>query len=184
LKVSIETQSESLDRFLAGVERRAFQMARIATRDVEEALDLVQDAMFKLVQRYRGRKESEWGPLFYRILQHRIYDWQRRKWVRDRWRTWFTGKQEEEADETPIEAFPDFSIQDAGERLDEKRALSNLELALHELPLRQRQAFLLRAWEGYSVAETALSMGCSGGSVKTHYSRAIRALRHRLEEHR
>jgi len=103
---------------------------------------------------------------------------------RDRWRTWFTGKQEEEADENPIEAFPDLRIQDAGERLDEKRALSNLELALHQLPLRQRQAFLLRAWEGYSVAETALSMGCSGGSVKTHYSRAIRALRHRLEEHR
>jgi len=181
--VSTEHQAESLDRFLAGIERRAFQMARIATRDTEEALDLVQDAMFKLVQRYRQREEGEWGPLFYRILQHRIHDWQRKKWVRERWRACFPQK-DEEGDGHPIEAFPDQGIRDEGERLAEKAALSALEMALHELPLRQRQAFLLRAWEGYNVAETALAMGCSGGSVKTHYSRALKALRQRLEAHR
>ena len=184
LKVPIESQSESIDQFLAGVERRAFKMARIATQDTEEALDLVQDAMFKLVQRYRKRDDSEWGALFYRILQHRIHDWQRRKWVRDRWRAWFpTSKEEEAAAENPIETFPDRGIRDEGVRLDEKKALSALENALHDLPLRQRQAFLLRAWEGYNVADAALAMGCSGGSVKTHYSRAVRALRQRLEEH-
>jgi len=181
--VARDKQSKDLDVFLAGVEGRAFQMARIATRDPEEALDIVQDAMFKLVQRYASKDPSEWGPLFYRILQHRIKDWHRRTWVRSRWRAWFPRKNNEtDSDENPIEAVPDARIRDFSDEVEIKNATSELESALHELPLRQRQAFFLRAYEGYNVAETAMTMSCSVGSVKTHYSRAIRALRSRLKD--
>lgn len=181
--MSRENQSKELDAFLAGIEGRAYQMARIATGDSEEALDIVQDAMFKLVQRYALKDPLEWGPLFHRILQHCIKDWQRRTWVRSRWRAWFPRKNDEtEADENPIEAVPDQRIRDFSDQVATKDATSKLELAMHDLPLRQRQAFFLRACEEYNVAETALAMSCSEGSVKTHYARAIRALRVRLKD--
>ena len=52
-------------------------MAQIATGNKEEALDIVQDAMFKLVEKYASRDGEEWAPLFHRILQSRIHDWYR-----------------------------------------------------------------------------------------------------------
>lgn len=176
-------QSGGLNLFLEEAEKRAFIIARIAIRDTEEALDLVQDAMFKLARKYGDRDASEWAPLFHRILQHCIRDWQRRTWVRDKWRAWFPVNRDEDTSEEqdPIEAIPDSRVRSALEQLADKGTNTALEIALHHLPLRQRQAFLLRAWEGYNVAETAGIMGCSSGSVKTHYSRAIRALRIKMK---
>ena len=167
------------------MERRAFRMAQFATRNRDEALDLVQDAMFKLVQRYGDRDESEWCPLFYRVLQSRIQDWHRRTWVRNRWRVWFTSRASRENDheEDWIDTIPDQGTSDPSMQVAHKQAFAALETALRDLPLRQQQAFLLRTWEGFDVAQTAQAMGCSEGSVKTHYSRAIHTLRARLEEH-
>ena len=174
-----------MDHFLAGVERRAFRMAQLATRDRDEALDIVQEAMFKLVQRYADRTESEWGPLFYRILQNRIQDWHRRTWVRHKWHAWMSSDTGpvDSPHEDPMAMIPDPRLPDLSIEVAHKRAGAALETALQDLPLRQRQAFLLRAWEGFDVAETAQAMGCSTGSVKTHYSRAVHRLRDRLGDH-
>jgi len=174
-----------LDQLLAGVERRAFRIAELATRNRDEALDVVQDAMFKLVQQYGDRETSEWRPLFYRILQTRIQDWRRRQWVRHRFRVWGMGNQDpdNDPDEQFIENLPDPCPTDPSEHVSHKRAMKALDQHLRNLPFRQRQAFLLRTWEGLNVAQTAQAMGCSEGSVKTHYSRAIHFLRTRLAEH-
>jgi len=175
-----------LDHFLAKVERRAFRMAQLATGDQDEALDIVQDSMVKLVQRYSDREESEWGPLFHTILQSRIKDWHRRNWVRTRWRVWFPGghPSDEREDDDPIQQLPDPQARDPGAQLESTQAMTALDQSLHQLPPRQQQAFLLRAWEGFNVTETAQAMGCSEGSVKTHYSRAVHALRKYLKDHR
>jgi RNA polymerase sigma-70 factor (ECF subfamily) len=158
-------------------------MAQIATGDEDEALDLVQDAMFGFARSYGGKSEGEWAPLFYRTLQSRIVDWHRRTMVRNRLRVWFGGAGED-ATADPIQELPDIGSRDPADELLGRATAAAIEAALRTLPLRQRQAFLLRAWEGLSVAETAYAMRCSEGSVKTHYSRAVHALRSKLEEYR
>lgn len=175
--------SDALNQFLRGVERRAFRMAQFATGDGDEALDLVQDAMFGFVRSYGARPAGEWPPLFYRVLQSRITDWYRRTAVRNRWRSWFGGGDDREPVD-PIQTAPDLGGRGPDDTLQDREAAAAVESALRRLPLRQQQAFLLRAWEGLSVEETAIAMGCSGGSVKTHYSRAVHALRGMLGEFR
>jgi RNA polymerase sigma-70 factor (ECF subfamily) len=175
-------QQLGLENFLAGVERKAYRMARIATGNQEEALDIVQDAMLKLVEKYADKPESELGPLFFRILQSRIHDWYRRSAVRNRFRSWL-GTADDDDEEDALQLVPD----PAGKAPEELLALSGsmeaLEEALRRLPLRQQQVFLLRAWEGLDVRQTAHAMGCAEGSVKTHYSRALTTLRAKLGDH-
>lgn len=155
-------------------------MAQLATGNRDEAFDIVQDAMFALARRYAERAPDEWGPLFQRILQSRIRDNYRRARVRNRWRVWFHS--DEDSDD-PLAAQPDPHARRAEELLGNERAGAALEAALRALPLRQQQVFLLRSWEGMDVAATAAAMGCSQGSVKTHYSRALQRLRALLEDH-
>ena len=166
---------------MASVEKRAFRMAEIATGNHEDALDILQDAMFKLAEKYADRDAKEWAPLFTTILQSRIRDWYRRNQVRNRFRHWFSKSDEESGDK--IQQAEDESARTPEQLMQSERRVDELDKALHDLPLRQQQAFLLRVWEGYSVNETAKAMKCSAGSVKTHYSRAVHALRERLDEH-
>jgi RNA polymerase sigma-70 factor (ECF subfamily) len=181
----LENRRLAMDRFLGSVERRAYRMAEMATQSREEALDIVQDAMVSLVKRYAAKPESEWRLLFYKILQSKIRDWYRRARVRRRW-NWFRllGVEGQDPEgEDPIESLPDEPAADPAERVMMGQFAAALVSALRQLPLRQQQAFLLRGWEGLSVSESASAMGCSEGSVKTHYSRAIHALRNALGEY-
>ena len=172
-----------MQTFLADIEGRAFSIAQFATGNRDDALDIVQDSMMKLVQNYSDHEKSSWKPLFYSILQSRILDWHRRQSVRNRLRSWLHWDEEEET-ENPLEqvadalqAAPDIALQDAQFGADLNKALS-------ALPLRQQQVFLLRVWEGLDISETAIAMQCSESSVKTHYARALEKLRGQLERHR
>lgn len=176
------SQQRALDQFLASVERRAYVMAQMATRDPDEALDLVQDAMLAFVTRYGKKPNAEWAPLFHRVMQNRIRDWGRRRTVRSRWQVWLKGH-EETPDADPVQQAPDPRGRSPEELLALDDAGETLAAAVSELPLRQQQAFMLRTWEGLDVAATAKAMGCSDGSVKTHLSRAMAQLREKLKGH-
>ena len=76
---------QTMDAFLASVERRAYKHALYAVRNEENALDIVQDAMLNLVQSYRDKPPTEWPMLFTRILQNAIHNHFRRNKVRDYW---------------------------------------------------------------------------------------------------
>ena len=175
-----KTRSRALNQFLAGVELKAFRIAQTALRHEDDALDAVQDAMLQLARAYADRPPQEWKPLFYRILENRVRDMQRRRTVRGRVIAWlpFRGDEDEEEPD-PIAQAPSPEPQPV-RRLELDEAVGALEKALGGLPRRQQQAFLLRALEGLDVAATAAAMGCSEGSVKTHYFRAVQALRAQL----
>jgi RNA polymerase sigma-70 factor, ECF subfamily len=179
--------TQEIDAFLAGVERRAFKHALFAVQDHHSALDIVQNAMLKLVERYDGKPADELPLLFQRILQNAIHDHFRRSKVRDFWVRLVSPLRDK--DEENTETLESLSATSDAVRPpspeDEVAGSQNvavIEQALSELPPRQREAFLLRYWEELDVAETAQVMGCSEGSVKTHCFRAVNALATKLKE--
>jgi RNA polymerase sigma-70 factor (ECF subfamily) len=172
---------QRMQDFLAGIEGRAFRIAQFATHNRDDALELVQEAMMKLVQNYTDKAVEEWNPLFYSILQTRIRDWHRRQSVRNRFRTWFAWHEEDEV-EDPLEQAPADASWDPASSLENEQFMQRLNQVLGELPYRQQQVFLLRIWEGMDIAQTAEAMQCSESSVKTHHARALQKLREQLEE--
>jgi RNA polymerase sigma-70 factor (ECF subfamily) len=172
-----------LSAFLESVERRAFKQAVFAVRDEEAALDIVQDAMLRLAERYGDRVTAELAPLFQRILQNAIRDYYRRYKVRSLWMTLLSSlvpRHSEDDDQDPLEtlqAADGSNLQEQpADQLERAQVLEIIEQEVKKLPARQREAFLMRYWEELDVAETARAMGCSEGSVKTHCSRAAHAL--------
>jgi RNA polymerase sigma-70 factor (ECF subfamily) len=176
------TTSRALDQFLSSVEKRAFKIAQLGLRNDDDALDAVQDSMMKLVQSYASRPVDEWRPLFYRILANRIRDMQRRRTVRGRIMAWLPARDADDDEETDQIAQAASHDPGPAKRLELDEAIGVLETAVAELPPRQQEAFLLRNLEGLDVGETASAMGCSEGSVKTHYFRALSNLRAKLGE--
>jgi RNA polymerase sigma-70 factor (ECF subfamily) len=154
-----------------------------AIRNEDSALDVVQDAMLKLTEKYSEKPPAELPMLFQRILQNTIHDHFRRQKVRSTWTTVLSalgkGDQKDENFD-PLETLPsnpDTNISpNPAEQVEQAQTMGAIEEALERLPTRQREAFLLRYWEELDVAETAAAMGCSEGSVKTHCSRAVHAL--------
>jgi len=174
----------SMNHFLADIEGRAFRMAQIATGNRDDALEIVQDTMMKLVQKYSQHPATEWKALFYSILNTRILDWHRRQSVRNRFRSWLHWHADEvEESEDALAQHPSEANHAPDVKLQDSQFMASLNVALSALPLRQQQVFLLRVWEGMDINETATIMRCSASSVKTHYARALEKLRDKLEDH-
>ena len=179
---------QEISAFLAEVERRAYKQAMFAVREEQAALDIVQDAMLKLTEKYSDKPSGELPMLFQRILQNTIHDHFRRQKVRSTWTTLLSalGKKDEKDDdfdplETLVAKSDSTATVDPAEQFEKGQVMTMIEQALAALPARQREAFLLRYWEEFDVAETAAAMGCSEGSVKTHCSRAVHALSETLK---
>ena len=173
---------QELSDFLKSVEKRAFKRAVFAVRDDDAALDIVQDSMIRLAEKYADRPAAELPLVFQRILSNATMDWFRRQKVRNavvQNLSDFEGH-DDDGDFDLLESLTSvdgaLGAESAAESVSRAQILLLIESAVGELPARQREAFLLRYWEEFDVAETAAAMGCSEGSVKTHCSRAVHAL--------
>lgn len=174
---------KEMSAFLASVERRAFKQSVFAVKNDESALDIVQDSMMKIAEKYADRPPEELPMLFQRILQNTIRDWYRRTKVRSTWTSNFSAFGSGSEDDDERDFLETLKAEDTSSvpvspaaQLEQAQTLKIIEEAVEKLPPRQREAFMLRYWEELDVAETAKAMGCSEGSVKTHCSRAVHAL--------
>ncbi len=169
----------ALNDFFVAVQAKALRQAEIALGNRDEAMDIVQEAMVKLASKYASQQPS-WPQLFQRILQNGIRDWFRRRKLRQWLSLSFTEQDGSESERLECEAL--VSTETPESLHLESQQLYKIEMALKQLPQRQQQAFMLRAWWGADTNETAFAMQCSTGSVKTHYSRALAKLQHLLED--
>lgn len=173
---------QELSSFLKSVEKRAFKRTAFTVRNDDAALDIVQDSMIRLAQRYADRPASEFPMLFQRILSNATMDWFRREKVRHNVISNLSDfeRDDDEGDfdllETLEAAEGTAGAESAADVVSRTQVLEAIESEIAALPARQREAFLLRYWEEFDVADTAQAMGCSEGSVKTHCSRAVHAL--------
>ena len=178
---ALATEKELSD-FLKSVEKRAFKRAVYAVRSDDSALDIVQDAMIKLAEKYADRPAAELPLIFQRILSNATMDWFRREKVRH-------SVVQNLSEFDHVDDAGDFDLletlhtldgqlgsESAADTVSRAQILHLVDREVAELPARQREAFLLRYWEEFDVSETAALMGCSEGSVKTHCSRAVHAL--------
>lgn len=179
---------KELNDFLESVERRAFKQAAYAVRKDEAALDIVQDAMIKLAEKYGDKPPAELPMLFQRILQNTILDYFRREKVRNTWISLFGGLGRRDEDDEEFDILASYEAEEgtsaaesSADQVERAETLRLIEDEIQKLPARQREAFLMRYWQDMDVAETAEAMGCSEGSVKTHCSRATHALQKALE---
>jgi RNA polymerase sigma factor (sigma-70 family) len=179
---------KELSDFLKSVERRAFKQAVYAVRKDESALDIVQDTMIKLAERYGDRPVAELAPLFQRILQNTINDYFRREKLRNTWVSLFSSmnsSNDENEDFDLLETYAgekgSQTTESGSEQLERMQVLEIIDEEVQKLPPRQREAFLMRYWHDMDVAETAEAMGCTAGSVKTHCSRATHTLAEALK---
>jgi RNA polymerase sigma-70 factor (ECF subfamily) len=168
-------KADDINSFLAQEERRALRMSQISIGIRDEAFDVVQESMIRFVEKYSHKPAQEWRPLFYRVLNNCLIDWHRRQKVRSAFLGWFSHADEMEQ----IESRQPCPVR----KLQTSKAMEELQTALQCLPLRQQQAVLLRVWDGMDVQTTAVAMGVSVGSVKTHFSRGLKALQKSLGDH-
>jgi RNA polymerase sigma factor (sigma-70 family) len=175
--------AKELSDFLENVERRAFKQAVYAVRKDESALDIVQDAMIKLAEKYGDKPAAELPLLFQRILQNTIHDYFRREKVRNTWVSLFSGLGGDGDEQDNFDLLETFEAEEgsqaaesSADKVERDQILAAIDAEIQKLPTRQREAFLMRYWQDMDVAETAAAMGCSEGSVKTHCSRATHAL--------
>jgi len=173
---------QELSDFLKDVEKRAFKRSVYHVRNVESALDIVQDSMMKLAVHYGDKPVAELPMLFQRILSNCTLDWFRRQKTRN---ALFSNLSDFESagEDGEFDLLETLNTQNHSDQTESAESSTQRAQTLHEieseiqaLPNRQREAFLMRYWEELDVAETAAAMGCSEGSVKTHCSRAIQAL--------
>jgi RNA polymerase sigma-70 factor (sigma-E family) len=161
-EVAIETaRSTRLAELYAAHAERTGRLAFLLTGDRELARDLAQEAFARLVTRLAGLRKAEAVDAY---LRRSVVNLARNHWRRlGRERTFLRR-------EGPAIACATVSQPEVADREAVWEALSRL-------PYRQRAALVLRFYEDLSERQTASTLGCAVGTVKSLVSRGLESLR-------
>lgn len=176
-------RQEEINAFLKSIMPRASKLVLKVVRDEHLAMDIVQEAATKLIASYAKKSIEDMSRLFPRILRNATNDWFRRQRVRTFWTPLLSMLDGHHArpEDNLAEHFHDHNVNPAYDCIVVQSAyraqlLAAISDEIEQLPRRQREAFVMRYGKEMSIAETAIAMRCSEGSIKTHCSRASRSL--------
>lgn len=157
---------EAVTALYAAQYRSLVRLAALLLRDVAMAEEVVQDSFIAMHGSWRRLRDPDRALAYLRqSVVNRARSALRRRSV--------------EARHAPA-PMPDAASAEHG-ALDALDRLAVID-ALHQLPLRQREVLVLRYYADLSEAAIAEALGIGRGSVKSHASRGIAALRARLEQ--
>ncbi len=177
-KVEGQPSYANLEQFFIAVQRKAYTMAYMSVSHQHEALDIVQDAMEKMLRSYAKKPSHEWRALFFRVLHNQIVDWYRKNAIKNKLFFWQRAQEDVDMLEQ-VAATSEYAPED---QVTAEQSQQQILTVLKQLPIRQKQCFMLRQWQGLSTKETAEIMGCSEGCVKTHLHRAVKALEQAISQ--
>lgn len=174
--------SINFENFFKENEKKFLKKIMFLVKDEDVSFDILQESMIKLMENYADKPISELPLLFHTIVSNNINDYFRKKnnhtvqYISD-----FSGIIEN--DEQFLESISNQQIEELPfiENYS-KEVMTIIQEGLDNLPLRQKEAFLLRYFDELSISETAEIMKCSQGSVKTHTSRACACLANFLKK--
>lgn len=172
-----QSKTQQLNQFFIAQEKKAYAIALMSLKNQDDALDVVQDVMIKFVEKYSKKKKQHWCSLFYRMIQNRITDFHRSNSQKKKYFSFFRNDEQENI----VEQVADEKYVSALKQIDNDIKIERLQESLKTLSTRQLQAFICRIWDGLSVAQTAESMKCSQGSVKTHLFRALKQIKQQMK---
>jgi RNA polymerase sigma-70 factor (sigma-E family) len=151
--------SEGFSEYVAGQRVRLVRIGYLLTGDRDLAEDLIQTALVRVLPHWdRVARDGNIDAYFRKTVVSVYLSWRRRRWTT----------------EIVTAEVPDQSIPDP------YRHPGGIEQRVRALPPRQRAVIVLRYYLDLSEAETAETLGCAIGTVKSQAARALTTLRAHL----
>ena len=156
---------------------QAVLIAQSVLRNLELAKDASQNAFAKAyLGLSRFREDAKFKTWLFKIVINEAKDVYRKEKSRGLFKFWSAHETEENEGGSILETIPS-SGQSPREAFEAQETKEQLERAIHELPEREREVFILRYLNGLALSEVAETLGIAVGTVKAHLAHGTERLK-------
>ncbi|MEU8028965.1 SigE family RNA polymerase sigma factor [Streptomyces sp. NPDC049099] len=157
-------RNEEFQSFMVGRWPRLMRTAFLLTGEQHAAEDLVQSTLERVYVAWRKVGTADDPEAYVRRVMINLHARKHRKRLKE-----FLAPK----DDSGLV----HEVADTGDRIAQADDRGTLLKALAQLPVRQREAVVLRYWEDLTETQAAEAMGCSVGTVKSNAAKGIAKLR-------